>query len=197
MAKSTVEDVFKVSKYIRKLKNNHLKLTFVPLVNMEECKIVVFSDASHSSKTKEISQEGHAIFLVDAAGNANLIRWKSKKVSRVCKSTIAAETLALLEAADTAYFLKLLYEDLLGTKKKIRIECYTDNKSLVQNLDTSNTVSDFRLRVDIARLREMLSTKEVSKVYWIDTKKQIADCLTKQSNGPNLIKAINSNRLLF
>ena len=79
MDKSTIGDVFKVAKHIRKLKNNHLKLTFVPLVNLEKCKIVAFSDASHSSKTKEISQEGHAIFLVDIAGNANLIRWKSKK----------------------------------------------------------------------------------------------------------------------
>ena len=122
---------------------------------------------------------------------------RAKKVKRVCKSTIAAETMALLEAADTAYFLKLLIEDMLGTKEKIPIICYTDNESLVQNLATSNTVSDFRLRVDIARLREMLATKEITKVNWIDTKKQVADCLTKQKDGPNLIRAINSNRLLF
>ena len=87
---------------------------------------MAFSDASHSSKTKEISRERHAIFLVDVADNANLIKdgW-----ARVCKSTLMQR---LLDAADTAYFRKLLIEDMLGTKEKIPIICYTDNESLVQ-----------------------------------------------------------------
>ena len=94
----------------------------------------------------------YAIFLVDIAGNANLIRWKSK-VKRVCKSTIAAETMALLEAADDAYFLKLQLEDILESKEKIPIFCYTDNESLVQSLATSKIVYDLTLRADIARIR--------------------------------------------
>ena len=71
------------------------------------CRIVDCCDAS--LRTKDISQEGHAIFLVDLAGTTNLIRWKSKNINRVCQSTIAAETMVLLEAADTAFFLKLLF----------------------------------------------------------------------------------------
>ena len=47
-------------------------------------------------------------------------------------SKIAAGPMALLEAADTAYFRKLLIEDMLGTKENIPIICYTDSESLVQ-----------------------------------------------------------------
>ena len=115
----------------------------------------------------------------------------------MCKSTIAAETMALLEAAYTAYFLKLLYEDMLGVKEKIQIDCYSDNESIVQHLKTSNSVSDFRLRIYVSRLREMLTTKEIASVQWIDGKLQIAYCLTKLRDDSNLIRAINQNRLVL
>ena len=115
----------------------------------------------------------------------------------MCKSTIAAETVALLEAADTAYLLKLLYEHILGVKEKIQIDCFSDNESIVQHLKTSNSVSDFRLRIDMSRQREMLTTKEIASVQWIDGKLQIADCLTKLRDDPNFLRAINQNRLVL
>ena len=164
--------------------------------------LIAFCDASQFSFTKDQFRgitrlEGHTIWLVDHLGNVNLIRWKSKRISRVCKSTIAAETTALLEAADTAYFLKLLYEDMLGVKEKIQIDCYSDNESIVQHLKTSNSVSDFRLRIDVSKLREMLTTKDIASVQWIDGKLQIADCLTKLRDDPNLLRAINQNSLVL
>lgn len=43
---------------------------------------------------------------------------------------------------------------------------------------TSSIVSNKRLQVDIARLREMISEDEV-KVHWLDGKLQSVDSLTK------------------
>ena len=40
------------------------------------------------------------------------------------------------------------------------------------------TVTDKRLRVDIARLREMVDKSEIT-ISWVDEKEQLADCLTK------------------
>ena len=40
------------------------------------------------------------IFLQDCNGNLSLIMWQSKKMCRMVKSTMAAETLALVDAAE-------------------------------------------------------------------------------------------------
>ena len=191
-----VTDVYAARKYIRKLKNNNLKLNYVDLGDLSKCSLVVFSDASHSSKTKEVSQGGHAIFIVNSNQNCNIVRWQSKKINRTCKSTIAAETMALLEAAEAAYFIKLMLESMLNIKNIIPIKCYCDNKSIVQHLQTSNTVSDFRLRVDISCLRDMMAAKEINEVNWISRDKQLADCLTKSgSNCVNLVDVLKTNSL--
>ena len=49
----------------------------------------------------------------------------------------------------------------------------------------------------MSRLREMLTTKEIASVQWIDGKLQIADCLTKLRDDSNLLRAINQNRLVL
>ena len=41
------------------------------------------------------------------------------------------------------------------------IQCYCDNKSLINNLVSSRIVSDRRLRVDIARIKEMVERNEI------------------------------------
>ena len=77
---------------------------------------------------------GRVIFLVNDSGNTNVLKWQSKKISRVVKSTLAAETLALLDAAETGYYIKRLIESFLGLNSgSIEVRCFTDNKSLVDH----------------------------------------------------------------
>ena len=56
--------------------------------------------------------------------------------------------------------------------------CKTDNKSLAEHLKSSKVIQDLRLRVDIARLREMMKLGEI-EVQWVDKTIQLADPLTK------------------
>ena len=53
-----------------------------------------------------------------------MIKWNSKKIPRVVKSSLAAETLALLEAADNAYFLKRLLESILSIPESLSVLRY-------------------------------------------------------------------------
>ena len=192
---ATVSDVIAGRKHIRKLRNNNIKLKFCDLGDLKDCSLIVFSDASHSSRTKEISQGGYVIFIVDKNNNSNVIKWQSKKITRTCKSTIAAETMALLDAAEAAYWIKRLLESMLGCSN-IPIRCYCDNKSIVQHLKTSNSVSDYRLRVDICCLRDMLTAGEISDVFWITRDRQLADCLTKSGTDcAKLIDILMNNSL--
>ena len=194
---STVSDAFiKANKTLRKLKNNDFCIKFVPLSDLSKCKLVVYCDASYANLKGDASQSGYVIFLVDGSGNANVLKWQSKKISRVVKSTLAAETLALLDAAETGYYLKRLIESFLGVSNgTIEVRCFTDNKSIVDHVfKSTNKVADFRLRVDIACLRDMIRRQEISHIHWIDTASQLADCLTKADcSSKNLSTVLTSN----
>lgn len=59
-----------------------------------------------------------------------------------------------------------------------RVQCFTDSKSLIDHLQTSHVIQDSRLRVDVARIREMIALKEC-EMKWVPSEKQLADPLTK------------------
>ncbi len=57
-------------------------------------------------------------------------------------------------------------------------------------------VTDFRLRVDVACLRDMLNRKEIDDIRWVCGSQQLADCFTKaNASSTNLTDVILSNRL--
>ena len=64
--------------------------------------------------------------------------------------------------------------------KHIPIEIYTDSKSLYDALKLKKNVTEKRLIIDIAILRELLGLKIVSKLHCIDTRSQLANALTKK-----------------
>jgi len=158
---ATVSDVMQATKVLRRLKNAPVTIKFVPLKDIKKCKLVVYCDASNPKKGEVTSQEGHFIFLVDELGNANIIRWSSKKITRVVSSTLAAESLACLTAVETAFYYKEIIERIIGVKDVLKIVCFSDNRSLVEHLDSSKKALDFRLRIDIARIKEMIDDKEL------------------------------------
>ena len=75
------------------------------------------------------SAGGFIIFLADNKGNVCPLYWESRKIRRVVKSTLAAETLAAADAIDNAYYIgEILSEILFKNKKDIPIDLYVDNK---------------------------------------------------------------------
>ena len=69
------------------------------------------------------------------------------------KSTLAAETLALVEGAEVSFYIASIIQEVTKLKD-VPIHCFVDNKSLVDALSSSKQVEDRRLRVDIAVLDE-------------------------------------------
>ena len=127
---------------------SNIQLRYTVLKNLATCKLWAFSDAAHANLKGHGSQLGYVIFLVDEAGNANVLKWCSKKIARVVKSSKAAETLALLETADDAFFLKKIIESTLGIPDSIEVICFTDNMSIVDHVTKSTTtLSDFREKI--------------------------------------------------
>ena len=58
------------------------------------------------------------------------------------KSTLAAECLALEEAADYAYYIKSMVTEILGISDNLSMNCYIDNKLLHDVLHSSNNVKE-------------------------------------------------------
>ena len=114
------------------------------------------------------------------------------------KSTLAAECLALEEAAETCFWIRSLLAELLRCEhKEITTECVTDNQSLLQTVYSTKNIQDKRLKVDIAILRNMFSTGEITKVKWIKPSLQLSNCLTKSgaSSTALLLKTLKFGRV--
>ena len=107
---------------------------------------------------------------------------------------MSAETQAALEALDAAWMLTNYLSEVLPNSE-LKIELYTDSKSLYDCVRTTNLLTDKRLRVDVAAIREMVESGEVI-VCWVEGRKQLADILTK--SGPskqNLLEILTKCRL--
>ena len=72
----------------------------------------------------------------------------------------------------------LLSEIYFGNSRSLSIEFTTDNQFLVDALKSSKYVSDKHLQIYI--VKEMTENKQISKIEWIESKKQIADILYSQ-----------------
>ena len=173
----TVKNLFDVNKAIKKLQSTELKLSFPNLGEKNLIEVKVYGDATHASLPSGASQGAFIAFL---CGNNYVapITWKSKKLDRVTKSPLASETMALAEAADNGFLIAKMTQEVFGLNVLPKVTCFTDNKSLYDNLQSSKIVQDSRLRVDIARIREMVHLGEIN-VVWVDKTKQLADPLTK------------------
>ena len=152
----------------------------------------VFSDASFNNLPNGGSQGGFVIFLCDHLDNASLIQWQSKRIRRVAKSMLAAECLALEDAVDAGFYLKCVVTELLGlAPENIELRCYIDNKSLYDNLhSTTNVKEEKRLVLDIALLKEMMEKEKITSVDFVESKEQLADCLTKQGASTELLRGV-------
>ncbi|XP_066911985.1 uncharacterized protein [Clytia hemisphaerica] len=195
MKNATVADILDANKVLKKLQND-VMIKLPPLKDINHLKFVVHSDASYANLNDGGSQGGYIILLSDdISKKLSPIAWQSKRIKRVVKSTLAAEMLALVEAAESCYWLQSILNEVLGTEG-CRIECYIDSQSLYNAANSTTSLSDKRLRVDVAIIREMLQNNEISKLVWVPSKSQLADCLTKKgANTSSIVNVLTTNQL--
>ena len=125
-----------------------------------------------------VCRQGAMIIFLAGNGRIAPVMWQSKKLNRVTKSPLASETMAFAEAADAGYLIASLVQEVFLLSVPPTVECFTDSAQLTDFLKTSHVIQDTRLRVDIARIREMLELKEIM-YNWVRSEEQLADALTK------------------
>ena len=77
---TTIIDLMKANKNIRKLKSECLSLKIVDVEDIDLCTIVCFSDASFANIKDNSSQSGYIIFLYKNDKLFFPITWKSRKI---------------------------------------------------------------------------------------------------------------------
>ena len=189
----TVKNIIMANKAIKKLKDNKLKLVFPNIGQPKKWKVITYGDAAHANLPSGASQGGTLVFL-EGNGRVAPIIWQSKKLNRVTKSPFASETMAGAETADAGVLIAAMVTELFRIPTPT-VECWTDSKSLIDHLNTSHVIQDCRLRVDMARIREMVKLKEIH-LRWLPNKLQLADPLTKAgASSKRLLEVLTSGRL--
>ena len=192
---SKVKTIHDANKAVTKLKSSTVHMKFPSIGSIDDMKIKAYSDATYASLGDGSSQGGYVIFVEGSNRKIIPMCWQSKKLNRVTKSPLASETLALAEAADAAFLVSKMLQEVFQLETAPEIECLTDNASLTATIKTSTTVTDKRLRVDIARLREMVDKSEIT-ISWVDGKEQLADCLTKRgASSQRLLEVLERSQL--
>lgn len=168
----------KINKAVRKAKYNQYRMSFPCLGSSESMELLLYTDAAYANLSDRYSSTGaYVILLKGNNGKTCPIAWSAKKIKRVVKSTLAAEALSLTEGLDACYFVRSILCEMFLIEN-VLIKCYTDNKSLCQNVHSTKLISEKRLRMDLASIKESVSAGDIS-VTWVPNTHQISDCLTK------------------
>ena len=116
-----------------------------------------------------------AIIFVDKHNRWNLISWQSKRIKRIVRSTLAAETISIMD-------ISVLLKELRHQLNKIPIGLYAHNKSLHDALRSQKYVFDKRIIIDIATIKKRcirINKKRFHHIHWVKKVYQLADSLTK------------------
>ena len=104
------------------------------------------------------------------------------------KSTLAAETLALLDAAEAGVFISKIVCQAINVNCPA-VRCFVDNRSLVEAVHSTKNVEDKMLRINMSVLRDMLDQGDIFfSVEWVQLTKQLVNPLTKEgANAADLL----------
>ena len=127
-----VADLIRLNKLVERVQRDKINIYFPRLDNIKEVTLECYTDASLKNLQYSNSQLGLIIFLKYRFGVKCPLFWRSKKLERMIKSTIAAETLALNEGAEYGVYLEHILSQLVDGIM-VKVKCYTDNKSIVMH----------------------------------------------------------------
>ena len=182
-----VEQLLAANKAVRKLQAHDVVIFFPRLKIDHNLRVVLYTDSAYKNLCDGISScAGYIVFLVDSENRCCVLEWKSNKIQRIVNSTLAAEALALESGIKDAIYQKTILRELFE-HLPLDIQCFVDNKGVVDAVHSTRAVDDKLTRISIAIVQEHLEKKEIVEVNHIPGVDMIADPLTKQGASTNLL----------
>ena len=171
---------------------NEIKLQY-PNLDLDTLRILVYSDASFNNREENKSQLGYIILLSDASNRCAVLHYSSQKSKRVTRSSMGAETLAFVDAFDSALLIKNDLNRMIN--RDLPIVMMTDSEALFRILTRVRYTTERRLEIDIASAREAYQTREISNIAWIHSEDNYADDLTKLDGNGSLLKLLQNHQI--
>ena len=201
VADPKILDLVEANKGLRFLKEvgKDFKLQIHRHCDVSELRFGVYSDAAWAVRPDTTSQGGYLVFAASRqeieeglAMKLSIVDWSSKKLARVCRSSLSSEAQAATAAIDTLEWIRIFWSLLLWPTLRYEEDAIlsktgespilTDAKALydaVKNLAAANKVSDRRTAIEVNIIRDRLQALG-SKMRWLNSSQQLADGLTKR-----------------
>lgn len=217
-----VSTLLKANALVKKFKqDSKFRLVFKPM-KLEGCGLIAVSDASLGNVLKSggvgqepmmrvYSQSAFVILIADAdlmagrEGQFCFLDGRSHRLSRVCRSTYAAELLSAEEAVDNGQYCRGVLAEAFGypmnardpsqSLEQIGLTIVTDAKDVYDKTtsDTPSYGSQKSLAFSVSWLRNVLRQPGVS-IRWTATSNMIVDCMTKEMDGAHLRKILQDGK---
>ena len=96
----------------------------------------------------------------------------------MARPMIEVEAISLGEALEMAMFLRKVRREISGDV--VNTVGRTDSKTLEMAIGSNTGVSNRRLRIDLAAIKQAIEVGDVKEIVWIEGGEQVADCLTRE-----------------
>ena len=195
--KGCVSHVQLYNKALREMKERKVTLNFPSNVPIKDWRIMCIADSGWGTRSSGESQGGYVLCIAHKSilerkrAPCWIIDWASKKLKRMVRSSVAAETLAGQNGLDAIEsFQALLSEILYGmsprdfrkTIPKVPSCIVIDSKGFydaVTRSCCSQAISvERRLMIDYAIARETMTNQNIW-AFWVNNLRMSADALTK------------------
>ena len=120
--------------------------------------------------------------ITDELRPACPLYWTATRLPRIVGSTLEAESIALEEGLNIAFTIKRELATIMnmpGDLIKVEALCDCDDVVKAVYASTPLKTKTGRTSWEIARIRQMLARKEISRVKWLEGKTNPADVFTK------------------
>ena len=203
MGKPTVRDVLDLNKGVKMLKESKDAVwSFKPSeINLSNCVVFTCADSSFANVNGMKSQCGYIVGLSLGSlpqGDPTpvlILETNSSSIKRVCRSTLAAESNAVLMGVEAADYVRSILVEMTNPGVKVRnlekefvkrpLLAFTDAKSLEATVTKdAGQPSDKRVKILVSQIKEVLNEgrnpeEGSTAIHWCDTSQMAADVLTK------------------
>ena len=195
--KGTVAHLQLYNKALREMKERKVCLCFPAGIPIEDWRIICIADAGWATRANGDSQGGYLLcmstpsILQRKRSPCWIIDWQSKKLRRVVRSSVAAETLSSQNGLDGLVAYQALLAETLenitprefrDAKPKNPSALIIDSKGFfdaVTRSCCSQAVSqERRLQIEYSIAKETTESQNII-VFWVNNLRMSADCLTK------------------
>ena len=209
-----------VNKLVREIHSaRHISIKVQNLgANADELSFIGFSDAALANRPGGASTGGFLLGLIHpkdlekGEGRINLVSWRSAKLQRVARSSLAAEAQALSELEQEAMFARLTWYELMGGKvkeedpvsgaEKVKATLVVDAKAMYDVLEKGDIASsayslkDKYTALELQSLSQRL-TRLKTNLQWCDSDHQAADGMTKSQKQDSVRKLVMTGTWRF